>query len=47
MQWYEATSKKLEVGHRYSHQDLIRLLKSDYPQMRERAGKAGVSSGLF
>ena len=34
MQWYEATSKKLEVGHRYSHQELIRLLKSDYPQMR-------------
>jgi len=34
VQWYEATSKKLEVGHRYSHQELIRLLKSDYPQMR-------------
>ena len=34
MQWYEATSKKLEAGHRYSHQELIRLLKSDYPQMR-------------
>ena len=27
--------KKLEVGYRYSHQDLIRLLKSDYPQMSE------------
>lgn len=35
MQWYEVTSKKLEVGHRYSHQELIRLLKSDYPQMRD------------
>ena len=35
MQWYEATSKKLEVGHRYSHQELIKLLKSDYPQMRD------------
>ena len=35
MQWYEGTSKKLEVGYRYSHQDLIRLLKSDYPQMSE------------
>ena len=35
MQWYEATSKKLEVGHRYSHQELIKLLKSDYPHMRE------------
>ena len=34
MQRYEATSKKLEVGHRYSHRELIRLLKSDYPQMR-------------
>ena len=33
MQWYEATSKKLEVGHRYSHQELIKLLKSDSPQM--------------
>ena len=35
MPWYEATSKKLEVGHRYSHQELIELLKSDYPHMRE------------
>ena len=35
MQWYETTTKKLEVGHRYSHQELIRLLKSDYPQMRD------------
>ena len=35
MQWYEATSKKLEAGHRYSHQELIRLLKSDYPQLRD------------
>lgn len=35
MKWYEATSKKLEAGHRYSHQELIRLLKSDYPQMRD------------
>lgn len=35
MQWYEATSKKLEVGHHYSHRELIRLLKSDYPQMRD------------
>ena len=35
MQWYEATSKKLEVGHRYSHQELIKLLKNDYPQMRD------------
>ena len=35
MQWFEGTSKKLEVGYRYSHQDLIRLLKSDYPQMSE------------
>ena len=35
MQWYEATSKKLEVGRRYSHRELIRLLKSDYPQMRD------------
>ena len=35
MQWYEATSKKLEAGHRYSHQELIKLLKSDYPHMRE------------
>lgn len=37
MQWYEATSKKLEAGHRYSHQELIRLLKSDYPQMRDNS----------
>ena len=35
MQWYEATSKKLEAGHRYSHQELIKLLKNDYPQMRD------------
>ena len=28
MQWYEATSKKLEAGHRYSHQELIKLLKT-------------------
>jgi len=35
VQWYETTTKKLEVGHRYSHQELIRLLKSDYPQMRD------------
>ena len=35
MQWYEATSKKLEVGRRYSHQELIKLLNSDYPHMRE------------
>ena len=35
MQWYEATSKKLEAGHRYSHQELIKLLKNDYPHMRE------------
>ena len=35
MQWYEATSKKLEAGRRYSHQELIKLLKSDYPHMRE------------
>lgn len=32
MQWYEATSKKLEAGHRYSHQELIKLLKNNYPQ---------------
>lgn len=35
MQWYEATSKKLEAGHRYSHQELIKLLKNNYPQMRD------------
>ena len=35
MQWYEATSKKLEAGHRYSHQELIKLLTNDYPQMRD------------
>lgn len=35
MQWYEVTSKKLEVGHRYSHQELIKLLKNNYPQMRD------------
>ena len=35
MQWYKATSKKLEAGHRYSNQELIKLLKSDYPHMRE------------
>ena len=35
MQWYEATSKKLEAGHRYSHQELIKMLKSDYPHMCE------------
>ena len=35
MQWYETTSKKLEAGHRYSHQELIKLLKSDYPLMSD------------
>ena len=35
MQWYEPTYEKLKVGHRYSHQELIKLLESDYPQMRE------------
>ena len=35
MQWYEPTYGKLKVGHRYSHQDLIKLLENDYPQMRE------------
>jgi hypothetical protein len=35
VQWYEATSKKLEAGHRYSHQELIKLLKNNYPQMRD------------
>ena len=35
MQWYEPTYKKLEVGQRYSHQELIGLLKTDYPQMRD------------
>ena len=35
MQWYEATSKKLEVGHRCSHQELIKLLKNDSPQMSD------------
>lgn len=26
---------KLEAGHRYSHQELIKLLKNNYPQMRD------------
>ncbi len=35
MQWYEASSEKLEAGHCYSHQELIKLLKNDYPHMRD------------
>lgn len=35
MQWYETTLKKLKVKHRYSHHELINLLKSDYPHMRD------------
>ena len=40
MQWYEGTSKKLEVGYRYSHQDLIRLLKSDRQYWQGKRCKA-------
>jgi hypothetical protein len=35
MQWYEPTSKKLEAGQRYSHQELVGLLRNDYPHMRD------------
>nr|MBQ4457610.1 hypothetical protein [Clostridia bacterium] len=35
MQWYEPTSKRLEAGQRYSHRELIGLLRSDYPHMRD------------
>ena len=35
MQWYEPTSKKLEAGQHYSHQELVGLLKNDYPHMRD------------
>lgn len=35
LQWYELTSKKLEAGQRYSHQELIGLLRRDYPHMRD------------
>ncbi len=35
MQWYEPTSKKLEAGQCYSHQELVGLLRDDYPHLRD------------
>lgn len=35
MQWYEPTAKKLQAGQRYSHRELVGLLRSDYPHMRD------------